>query len=174
MMLKIYYRLSSLLFTSLIASRMLYSVRMIRSPALKTQHQSSVSTHEALQQYLPVVPPPPNRDTVNCSMIRTPPRAPPIGKGSRGTRFESNPDDVFHIEVQRPADSNHVIIDGDHGEQQQPRSFSAAEESYRRLHCAVIDGKLDTLRRLLIQSNIDVNSRSSTGNTAGHEVINNR
>lgn len=105
-------------------------------------------------------------------MRRTPSPAPPIGRGSRGTRFESNPDDVFHVEVRRPANGNHVIIDGDHGEQQQPRSFSAAEESYRRLHCAVIDGKLDTLRRLLIQSNIDVNSRSSTGNTAGHEVGN--
>ena len=88
----------------------------------------------------------------------------------RMTRFESNPDDVFHVEVQRPPDGNHVIIDGD-GDRQ-PRSFLAAEESYRRLHCTVIDGKLDTLRKLLVQSNVDVNSRSSTGNTAGHEVGN--
>eukprot|EP00904_Undaria_pinnatifida_P007630 jgi/Undpi1/3998/HiC_scaffold_16.g07366.m1 len=83
----------------------------------------------------------------------------------RQTRFESSPDDVFHVEVQRPPDGTHVIIAGD-----KTRPFSAAEESYRRLHCAVIDGKLDSLRKLLVQSNVDVNSRSSTGNTVGHEA----
>lgn len=70
----------------------------------------------------------------------------------------SNPDDVFCTNVQRPVDVAHPVA-----------PVSCLEE-HRRLCNAVLDGRVDVLRSLLVDGELDVNARSKTGNTAGHEV----
>ncbi|CAM9303310.1 unnamed protein product [Ectocarpus fasciculatus] len=70
----------------------------------------------------------------------------------------SNPDDVFCTNVQRPVDVAH------------PVPPVPCFEEHRRLCNAVLDGRVDVLRSLLVDDELDVNARSKTGNTAGHEA----
>lgn len=82
-------------------------------------------------------------------------------KPRRGQRFNNiNPDDVFLADVQRPLDS---VTSSSGGE---PLPF----EEHRQLCNAVLDGSVDVLRSLLVDHGLDVNARSSTGQTAGHQV----
>lgn len=75
-------------------------------------------------------------------------------------RFDNNPDDVFLADVQRPLDPTTTIS------RRAPLPF----EEHRRLCNAVIDGTVDVLRSLLVDHGLDVNARSSTGQTPGHQV----
>lgn len=70
----------------------------------------------------------------------------------------SNPDDVFCTNIQRPVDVAHPVA-----------PVSCFEE-HRRLCNVILDGRVDVLRSLLVDGELDVNARSKTGNTAGHEV----
>lgn len=75
-------------------------------------------------------------------------------------RFNKNPDDVFLADVQRPLDPITT------SSRRVPFPF----EEHRRLCNAVIDGRVEVLRSLLVDHGLDVNARSSTGQTAGHQV----
>lgn len=79
----------------------------------------------------------------------------------RDQRFNNNPDDVFLADVQRPQDPTTKIS------RRAPLPF----EEHRQLCNAVIDGRVDVLRSLLVDHGLDVNARDSTGKTAGHQVI---
>ena len=81
-------------------------------------------------------------------------------KPRRDQRFNNNPDDVFLADVQRPLDPTATIS------RRAPLPF----EEHRRLCNAVLDGRVDVLRSLLVDHGLDVNARSSTGQTAGHQV----
>lgn len=84
---------------------------------------------------------------------------PPKASLARTRRYTSNPDDIFHADVQRPHDHTKSV-----GKQ----PFSFAEESYRKLCAAVIDGRLTS--SLLVKSGLDVNVCNINGDTAGHMV----
>lgn len=84
-------------------------------------------------------------------------------------RSLNNPDDVFYAEVQRPLDD--VITNNSSSCRNRPSSYPyLLFEDHRRLCNAVIDGRADMLRSLLVDSELDANARSSTGATAGHQV----
>lgn len=76
----------------------------------------------------------------------------------RSRRFVSNPDDVFFADVRRPVEPIARV----HNSQK----FS----EYRLLCNAVIDENVELLRTLLVDRGLDPNIRSSTGDTAGHQV----
>lgn len=78
-------------------------------------------------------------------------------------RSLNNPDDVFYADVQRP-------LDDTIGTARNLRPSPFLFEDHRRLCNAVLDGKVDVLRSLLVESELDANARSSTGATAGHQV----
>lgn len=76
----------------------------------------------------------------------------------RGTMVQ----DVFRAEVRRPADP--------HSAARRP-PVSVEWESNRLLNAAVIDGRLDQLRILLVEKCLNPNARDQYGNTVGHQVI---
>lgn len=84
------------------------------------------------------------------------------GEGHSSSRLSLH--DVFHADVRRPDKIN--IAMGD----RRPRPLSFEEESYRRLCGAVIDGRVDELRDLLVGAGLDANARNSKGDTAGHQA----
>lgn len=68
--------------------------------------------------------------------------------------------DIFRADVRRPETST----------ARQPSSISVERESNRLLSAAVMDGKLDLLRNLLVHAGHDPNARDDHGNTVGHQA----